>query len=71
LGASIIFFLVSNFGTWMSGMMYPKTGAGLIACYTAAIPFFQGTFISDLVYTTVLFGSFELVKKYYTLPRLA
>ena len=71
LGASVIFFLVSNFGTWMSGMMYPKTGAGLVACYTAAIPFFQGTLISDLVYTTILFGSFELIKRYYFQPRLA
>lgn len=59
LGASVIFFLVSNFGVWFSGMMYPKTFAGLMACYTAGIPFFWNTLLGDLVYTGVLFGIFE------------
>ena len=60
LGASVIFFLVSNFGVWFSGMMYPKTFTGLMACYTAGLPFFQNTLAGDLVYTAVLFGAFEL-----------
>ena len=60
LGASVIFFLVSNFGVWFSGMMYPKTFGGLMACYTAGLPFFQNTLAGDLVYTAVLFGAFEL-----------
>jgi hypothetical protein len=60
LGASVIFFLVSNFGVWFSGMMYPKTFSGLMACYTAGIPFFQNTIAGDLVYTGVLFGVFAL-----------
>jgi len=59
LGASVIFFLVSNFGVWFSGMMYPKTFGGLMACYTAGIPFFHNTLLGDLVYTGVLFGTFE------------
>jgi len=59
LGASVIFFLVSNFGVWFSGMMYPRTFGGLLACYTAGIPFFQNTLLGDLVYTGVLFGAFE------------
>jgi len=46
--ASVIFFLVSNFGSWMSGIIYPKTVAGLIACYTAGIPFFWNTLAGDL-----------------------
>ena len=59
-GASVIFFLVSNFGAWFSSMMYPKTFAGLMACYTAGIPFFHNTILGDLVYTGILFGVFEL-----------
>lgn len=41
LGVSVIFFLVSNFGVWFSGIMYPKDCGGLIACYTAGIPYLQ------------------------------
>ena len=59
LGASIIFFLVSNFGVWLTSGMYPKSWGGLIACYAAGIPFFQNTVFGDLVYSAVLFGLFE------------
>ena len=60
LGASILFFVVSNFGVWFSTTMYPKTVAGLVACYTAGIPFFKNTVLGDLVYSAALFGLFEL-----------
>jgi hypothetical protein len=62
--ASIIFFLVSNFGSWMSGITYPKTGAGLMACYTAGIPFFWNTLAGDLFYVAALFGVYEFYKSY-------
>jgi hypothetical protein len=64
LMASVIFFLVSNFGSWMSGAMYPKTFAGLMTCYTAGIPFFWNTLAGDLFYVTSLFGIFEVYKYY-------
>jgi hypothetical protein len=59
LGASVIFFIVSNFGVWFSGTMYPKDFSGLMACYTAGIPFFKNTILGDLVYSGILFGAFE------------
>jgi hypothetical protein len=59
LASSVVFFVVTNFGVWLMGTMYPKTAEGLIACYVAAIPFFQNTVMGDLVYTGVLFGLFE------------
>lgn len=59
LGASVIFFLISNFGVWFSGTMYPKDFGGLVACYAAGIPFFKNTILDDLVYSTALFGLFE------------
>lgn len=65
LGASVIFFLVSNFGVWFSGTMYPKDFGGLIACYTAGIPFFKNTVMGDLFYTGVLFGAFELSTRWF------
>ena len=60
--SSISFFVITNFGVWMSGMLYPMNLGGLIACYVAAIPFFQNSLIGDLVYTGVLFGAYEIVK---------
>ncbi|MDR1517653.1 MAG: hypothetical protein LBS52_06135 [Dysgonamonadaceae bacterium] len=59
LGASIIFFLVSNFGVWFSGTMYSKDFSGLMTCYAVGIPFFKNTILGDWVYTGVLFGVFE------------
>ncbi len=60
LGSSFIFYLASNFGSWMSGFTYPKTGAGLIACYTAGLPFLLNTILGDLFFVGVLFGAYAL-----------
>ncbi|HJM47639.1 MAG: hypothetical protein QF814_04105 [Candidatus Marinimicrobia bacterium] len=57
--ASIIFFLLSNFGVWIGGLMYPLSLSGLISCYVAALPFFGWTLIGNAFYCTMLFGSFE------------
>jgi hypothetical protein len=50
LAGSALFFLVSNFGVWASGSLYPPTAAGLAQCYLAALPFFRNTLASDLMY---------------------
>ncbi len=63
LSASLVFFLLSNFGVWMSGTMYPLTFGGLIACYTAGLPFFLNTIVGDLFYVMLFFGAYELVFK--------
>ena len=56
LGASISFYLVSNFAVWATYEMYPKTWQGLLACYAAAVPFFRNTVVADLVFSAVLFS---------------
>src|SRR3984893_13312016 len=53
---SIQFFLITNFGSWLWFQDYPRTAAGLVTCYLAAIPFFGRTLASDILYTAVLFG---------------
>ena len=62
LSASVIFFIVSNFGVWLSDPDYPITFGGLLLCYEMAIPFFHNTVLGDLVYSGVLFGGFEYAK---------
>jgi len=57
--ASTVFFIVSNFVVWAegSGLALPKTFAGLIACYSAAVwPFYVNSLLADLVGTASLFG---------------
>src|SRR5439155_12683881 len=62
LASSVLFFVITNFGTWVVSGIYPHTWAGLIACYVAAIPFFQNTLAGDLAYTALLFGVFALLE---------
>lgn len=40
--------------------MYPKSPAGLAACYIAALPFFGNTLRGDMFYAAALFGSMAL-----------
>lgn len=69
LASSVIFFVITNFGVWAVGSLYPKTAGGLLACYVAAIPFFQNTLVGDALYTAVLFGGFALVEKLFPVLR--
>ena len=57
--ASAVFFLVTNFSVWLEGTMYPKTTAGLMACYAAGLPFLKNTVMGDLFFSAVLFGTYE------------
>ena len=74
LFASLLFFVVTNFGVWAGsdGSLYPKTIAGLSACYVAALPFtgnwttdgtkfFFGTVAGDLTYSVLFFGLFAVI----------
>lgn len=58
LSSSVLFFVVTNFGVWVTGG-YPQNFGGLVECYIAAIPFFRNTVLGDLLYVGVLFGLYE------------
>lgn len=53
LMASVAFFLITNFGSWLYFGMYPMNAAGLMESYVAGIPFFQNTLVSQLVFTLI------------------
>lgn len=59
----VVFFVVSNFGVWLTWYLYPHTLEGFLTCYTAAIPFFPNTLLGDAVYGTVLFGAFAVAEQ--------
>ncbi|MFO0808063.1 MAG: DUF6580 family putative transport protein [Gemmataceae bacterium] len=57
---SVIFFVVTNFEVWRTStdsafLSYPKTWDGLVACYTAALPFFRYTLLGDLTFAVAFF----------------
>ncbi|OGH17997.1 MAG: hypothetical protein A3F31_02620 [Candidatus Levybacteria bacterium RIFCSPHIGHO2_12_FULL_38_12] len=62
LASSVLFFIITNFGVWLVGSLYPKTLQGLVQCYVYALPFFRNTILGDLFYTGVFFGSYEFIK---------
>jgi hypothetical protein len=62
LGA-IQFFLITNFGVWAFLNSYPKTFAGLMACYAAGVPFFWNTLAGDFCYSALLFGGLFLTER--------
>ena len=61
LGGSLAFFLVTNFGVWLTSVTYAKTFHGLITCYIAGLPFMQNTIISTLAFSFVIFNVWHLV----------
>lgn len=67
LASSVLFFLLTNFGVWAGWGMYPRTGAGLVECYVAGIPFFHWTLLGDVCYAAVLFGGFALAEQHWPL----
>ena len=67
LASAVTFFVISNFGMWASGY-YPRTWAGLVECYTAALPFFRNTLASDAVYSAALFGGHALLSRWFARP---
>ncbi|HRO43720.1 MAG TPA: hypothetical protein PL009_12860 [Flavipsychrobacter sp.] len=62
ISGSAIFFIVSNFGAFVSGM-YGHSFEGLTTTYVMAIPFLKNTLMSDLIGNTVLFGSYFLLQQ--------
>jgi hypothetical protein len=63
IAGSALFFLVTNFGVWVAGGLYPPTGAGLRQCFIAAIPFFRNSLIGDLIYAAAIFGGYALASR--------
>jgi hypothetical protein len=68
LGA-IQFFLVTNFGVWAFLDGFPRTAAGLIACYVAGLPLLLNTLAGDAFYATLFFGGFALAERLFPILR--
>ena len=58
---AMLFFVVTNFAVWAFQSDYEKTPAGLVHCYSMAVPFFRWMLAGDVFYLAVLFGCAAIV----------
>lgn len=72
LSSSVIFFIVTNFASWLASPFYPQTPVGLVECYIAGLAFFNDSsmgmsfFLNDvlgtLFFSAVFYGAFYLAQ---------
>lgn len=48
IAASVIFFLLTNFGSWIYDSIYTKDINGLITCYLAGLAFYKQDFFGNM-----------------------
>ena len=63
ISGSFFFFMVTNFGVWLTSSYYPKNIEGILTCYTLALPFLGNTLAGSLFYGAIMFGGYELLKR--------
>ena len=70
ISSSVLFFIITNFGVWISGSMYTLDFKGLITCYVMALPFFKGTLLGFMCYSAFLFGIIEFSKHKFEMLKI-
>ena len=60
--SSLLFFLITNLASWLTGMMpYSPGFPGLVQAYIAGLPFFFNGLMGDLFFNGLFFGAFYLL----------
>jgi hypothetical protein len=65
---SLQFFVLTNLALWVGAAVqhnpiYSADFAGLVKCYTLALPFWGRTLAGDLLFSGALFGMYELLAR--------
>jgi len=71
LFSSVLFFLLTNFGAWLTTGIYAKSAEGLMQAYVAGIPFFQNSLLGNGVYAVVIFGGYYLLQRNFSALRVS
>lgn len=71
LFSSVLFFVITNFSSWLEIAIYPKNLAGLTECFIAGLPFFPFTVLGDLVFSLSLFGIAAFATRQFYKPQEA
>ncbi|OMP78727.1 MULTISPECIES: SoxR reducing system RseC family protein [unclassified Chitinophaga] len=79
IGSGVVFFMITNLGTFLTTNLYPHTLSGLIACYAAGIPFYKegdlfssfalNGILGNVFFSAVLFGALSLIKQISFQPK--
>lgn len=67
---SIIFFVISNFGAWLTMPIYTRSLNGLMQAYLMGIPFLRNMALADVTFTVGVFAIYNLVEKYLLISKL-
>ncbi len=64
VASCLIFFVATNAAVWYAGIWYSRGWDGLIACYTAALPFLVNSLAGDLLFSAGIFGAYALALRW-------
>ena len=64
LASSFCFFIITNFGSWLTLSMYEKNFSGLMQSYMLALPFFHNTLISTFFYLIIIKIILDIIVKF-------
>lgn len=60
IGASLLFFIVTNGAVWAFSPWYEKSISGLLYAYELGLPFLRNMLVGDIAYTAALVAMFEV-----------
>lgn len=60
VASALIFFLITNFGSWIANPMYAQNFGGLITSYVAGLPFLVNSLSSNVLFGFILFYGYSL-----------
>jgi len=55
LAGTLLFWIWTNFGVWLTTALYTKTFHGFLLCYFAALPFLRNALIGSMIWITVYY----------------
>ena len=61
LAGPTFFYLITNFGVWLSSSTYAKDVYGLLECYVLALPFYGNSLFSTLLFSLLFLATRNLL----------
>lgn len=61
--SALLFFIVTNFGAWLTHDIYAHTFSGLLQAYIAGIPFLKNTLLSNALFVALSLVSISYLAK--------
>lgn len=69
--AALLHWIITDFAVWMGSPIYTKNFAGMLECYTAALPYLRNMLLANIVFSGIMFGAYELAQKRFPVLALS